>query len=619
MMRTPGYRGSASRAAAAIEAAATAPGEDQQLPTTFLGLRLWVEQEVQAHVKLAMRELQASAAASVSPSLPGWSPSPARDCDAGVGEPSSRGDDGLVEELAELSELQRRQAAELRELREALNRRPAAPSGRHAESSSMSAAAAAAERATERVHALNLNTADQAKRLRRVSDDVASLSESFDKLRSEVHSATSAGSIASARRAVEIGASENWAADLRTELLREASDFVSQRCSDVAAEAAAEAAAACREASRSAAAEAASEAAAACREASRRAAETVQAECQAEVGRLWAELRDVRQLLQEMHEPSREHLAGTRPRRPGAPPKVHSYVDEQDVFDSNKSSPLQESPAEDWDSALAAAQARLHGVQDRSHPHFGRGSTHEMGARHAYLEQDAAPDWDAVLSAARSQLHDSKAEAAVEEEELDLALPSPPAAATAGGHGRADEGEPLSGWRDNGGSLRGLAAAALAGRVLMQSARSSSPGSPVGNGESGIGVEEEGQEADSPPAHQRSRGGGLTIAGMAARALAEGVTGRRGGGLRRSRRGGSRTGNASGSESTDGEGVIASAAASKTAAATAAAERRLRRASAVAAAAAAAVGVAGRRRGAAGGLDSPTFGGRFGSVSVGGS
>lgn len=151
---------------------------DASLPSTFLGLRLWVEQEVQAHVKRAVRELQGNAAvpsSALQEQLPASPPL----------------QEGRGQRLEEVLREQRRQAAELRQLHEAMSSYGPRPC-------TSAAHPPAGDRAVkERLHTVTLNIADQSKRLRRVTEEVSLATEGLRTLGAEVKAVASTASIAS--------------------------------------------------------------------------------------------------------------------------------------------------------------------------------------------------------------------------------------------------------------------------------------------------------------------------------------------------------------------------------------------------------------------------------------
>mmetsp|Transcript_45534 Transcript_45534/g.114725 ORF Transcript_45534/g.114725 Transcript_45534/m.114725 type:complete len:670 (+) Transcript_45534:52-2061(+) len=658
------------RDAARLQTAANdqegAAGEDQQLPTTFLGLRLWVEQEVQAHVKMAMRELQVAAAQtpplSTTPRTP---PTSARRSEASVGDAPRVGRAGVETHstlISELLEEQHRQAAELRDLRQAMLSGHAASTHavRKANAASSSAAAVAATRASEqRLHAMNLNVADQAKRLRRLTEDVASANESIEGLRGEVQSAiTSAASATAAAAAAVDGhaetatarnkVEERRVAELREDLLRHAGALAKENCAGLAGEV----------------------------------ARQTKSEWQAEAGRLWDELRSLRYLFQGIGEKGR---CRKEPRTPSSDDAREDVADRSvPVLEGGASakpnsgrieSPLVPSWTTragshhqhdilgvDWDNALAAAQAHLRSEEDHFRPplgHYGGNAHFSYNSSIQEFRQEPSPPpdlgWDEVLLAARSQLGEqggspqavarvAEVEAmetfgvqAERDEELELAFPqsvqpgsrsqqlSPAKRAVPrlDDLGDGSAGEDRLGDRHRG-SLRGLAAAALAGRTLMESARELGLGSPLAAASrTDRRTEDEDSEIEeetAPPSPSRTRlsdddvsqsnaqdartrsgqSRALAAAALAGRALAEGITSRS-----RRRWPAQSALDASGSEAEDGDRV---ASAAKRSMADAAAKRRRQRAAAVAAAAG-----AGRTLGHVdpeSGTSSPTFGAR---------
>jgi len=151
-----------------VEMPAGAPGEAE--PVGFVGLRLWVEREVDAHVKAAVRELAAT-----------WSH-------------TSRGLDSkhrsLEADLAAVMEEHRRLTLEFRKLKElrqptlisalgddAGGRRARTPEPRQAGRSDLR---------QNQFRSLQLNQADQAKKLHKLTDRIAGVQDSVSGLRAEL-------------------------------------------------------------------------------------------------------------------------------------------------------------------------------------------------------------------------------------------------------------------------------------------------------------------------------------------------------------------------------------------------------------------------------------------------
>mmetsp|Transcript_66277 Transcript_66277/g.138422 ORF Transcript_66277/g.138422 Transcript_66277/m.138422 type:complete len:625 (+) Transcript_66277:55-1929(+) len=603
-------------------------GDDDQLPSTFIGLRMWVEQEVRAHVKLAVRELQAAAQPSPASPMPdAFSP----------GLEGSRIDDSVLEDLAELTSRQRKQGLEIQELKEAvIASTPPRPTATPTRIRSRTGASPVTERQEARLHSLSLNLADQTKRLRQVSEDIQALQEDMQDLKETMQEreATKKSTASSSGHQKD---THEHVASLVSKHLEEVG--LAQRLQEL---------------------KQSQDKTEAQDQTARTMVEDLRSETQKGLQRLNNQLRILRRTLVNQQQ---AHFPAPSPPPPGSlshgsPLKEQGYFDDQagqnEIYLSAHHAPgaatfgveaygiagspfhrsfytpeAEQSSGEalqqgkqhaDWSETLAAAQAHLTGGR-------GQPQLQTPGNPAPDLDIPLMPEaWptepvqtvDAVMdSDFLAQTED------FEEEDFGEAELAPQF-----GAGRQQQQQQQHHFQslalgEMGGSPKGRAGAALAGRTFLEGSQAAA----IDNGwQVEDWAEGEGRTGKSPK-------GALANAALAGRTLVEGLrrqateendnnnnnnntnnaskppAGRR-------RRGRRLPADDSSSDTTDPEGVVGSSSKRATASSAAAGtERRLRRASAVAAAAAAAAGAGGgslgrRIRSLAAGMDSPIFGQR---------
>lgn len=659
-------RGTASRVSAALEAASGSRGDEDKLPTSFFGLRLWVEQEVQAHVRMAMREVQMGGTL-LSPSDP---PRPAWYQQHSIDE------SGINEEMSDLADEQRRQAVELRDLKQAIFERPRTT----AESKNGGSVSAA------KLHTMNLNIADQAKKLSRCSEDISVLSGTVADLQREMSQSTSTcmSSQAAFLKDEEL-------VEFRKGVLDEASGLVDKRWSVVASDL----------------------------------RDEICDAWQVEIDRLWEELREISLHLRVSTRVSCENFGHSAANshdaqglwKPRLLPRFASGPSDQEssdqplpcfaggeakdesCFDSDgyPSNHHEIRPGVHWGDALASAMAHANGSQSSARANssgFGvayarnrsssasacprdasrsdrwpeglrerrrnikefspdescfyessvgvnvSGSVDAMGDGSDHGDdrivhnrivqktnspskmslQDRPLDWDEVPAAAKSHLTkdqfayrpvtaDAHERAAAHSSAIEESAFGNEPVFNDGHVTGTSADEEGSDWPERRKPMGGLATAAFAGRCLMQSAET-----PNSESEDKLcqsrhkSPPSKNEEHDSAPQRSSSRGrrrGGLSTAAIAGRAFAQAA---KTSGVTRSFMSRLAAEFSSDSDTTDGEKLLADTS-SKSSLAAAAARRRFRRASAIAAAAVA--GCTEARTGSPA-LDSPTFGNQFG-------